>query len=573
MDENATRMSTTGLPEAIDVEQAVLPSEQPELLPNTFAGLKPASLHKRKALTLETKAGIIHEVDQGKRQKTEIAKQYGISQSTLSTIYKNKAKILDQFKHHNITLKRVRTSSIGEVEEAVLRWYRDACSKNISVSGPMVKAKAKELAQVLARNEFKASNGWLERFKSRNNITFKSGGKEKTSIGMAVVRDWQQHELPTILQQYSPRDIFVAGESSFLYDLLPDAILKQKSCNIPTKTKSQDRLTALFCCNMDGSEKEKLLLVGRFPSPCSFKGIKSLPVTYASDKRALMNAFLFEKWFIRFDEKMKWQQRKVLLFIHNCPAHRFNVYSQATEVRYLPPNTTMYHPLTQGIKQVTKCYYRRRLVQRVLAEPNLDKRKPTTVKDAADMLAWAWDSVSPVTIMSCFRKSGFVHPVMGEFAINLEEYTHQAQALTKLTATFLHRRHLSEKFSALEYIDIDEFLPICEDVWQPETPSTTHDWTGHQDVMSSPPQDSSAPQASADDDDDNNDDDKEECGVPPPKPKEVLDLVQSLRSYFQAQENVPGQVFSALASLEESALHKIIESILKVSGFDYVQFQ
>uniref|UniRef100_T1JIF1 HTH CENPB-type domain-containing protein n=1 Tax=Strigamia maritima TaxID=126957 RepID=T1JIF1_STRMM len=549
--------------------------------------------NRRKALSLETKVDIIRDVESSNRQRNKIAKEYGISHSTLSTIYKNKDRILEQYKRHNVTLKRVRTSSIGEVEEAVLRWYHDACSKNISVSGPMVKNKAKELAQVVGNNTFKASNGWLERFKLRHRIHFKSGGKEKANIGMAVVRDWQQHELPTILQQYAPRDIFVAGESGFLYHLTLDDLVKQKSATNPIIQKNKDRLTGLFCCNMDGSEKEKLLLIGRFPNPRSFKGVKSLPVTYASDKRALMNAVLFEKWFLRFDEKMKWQQRKVLLFIDNCPAHRFNVYLQATEVRFLPPNTTMYHPLSQGIKQVSKCYYRRRIVQRALAEQNPDKMKPITVRDAADMLAWAWESVSPATVMSCFRKSGFMHPAMGEIPINLDEYTHQVQALNVLIAAFLQRRRILHKISALEYIDVDEFLPVCEDTWNQGSPVMSA-WPGQQPQASQgglalpQPLPNQAPLPHPNQPPNNQDqgqapqqpplnqseeeDDDEQLGQPAPKPKEVLNMLQSVRSFFQSQENIPGQVFAALANLEESVLYKMTENVLKTPGLEFMHF-
>lgn len=550
-------------------------------MPDTQMGKVP---NRRKALSLETKVDIIREVESSNRQRNKIAKEYGISHSTLSTIYKNKDRIIDNYKRHNVTLKRVRTSSIGEVEEAVLRWYHDACSKNISVSGPMVKSKAKELAQVVGNNNFKASNGWLERFKLRHRIHFKSGGKEKSNAGLSVVRDWQQHELPTILQQYSPRDIFVAGESGFLFHLTLEDLLKQKAANTTFPQKNKDRLTALFCCNMDGSEKEKLLLIGRFPNPRSFKGVKSLPVTYAADKRALMNAVLFEKWFLRFDEKMKWQQRKVLLFIDNCPAHRFNVYLQATEVRFLPPNTTMYHPLSQGIKQVAKCYYRRRLVQRSLAEASPDKMKTITVRDAADMLAWAWESVNPITIMSCFRKSGFLHPAMGEVPINLEEYTHQVQALNVLITAYLQRKHSAQKVSALEFIDVDEFLPVCEDTWNQGAPAINA-WQGQtgnvpsaqsQTNASNPSQ---APHNAGQDQSANSsqqhseeEEDDELIGQPSPKPKEVLGMLQSVRAYFQSQENIPCQVFAALANLEESVLYKMTENVLKTPGLEFMHF-
>ncbi|KAL1442533.1 hypothetical protein MTO96_030728 [Rhipicephalus appendiculatus] len=51
----------------------------------------------RKCLTLEQKVELIREVEKGGRQKSEIAKQFGIPLSTLSTVLKNKDAVLDGF--------------------------------------------------------------------------------------------------------------------------------------------------------------------------------------------------------------------------------------------------------------------------------------------------------------------------------------------------------------------------------------------------------------------------------------------------------------------------------------------
>ncbi|KAH7963822.1 hypothetical protein HPB52_023145 [Rhipicephalus sanguineus] len=51
----------------------------------------------RKCLTLEQKVQLIREVEKGGRQKSEIARQFGIPPSTLSTVLKNKDVVLDGF--------------------------------------------------------------------------------------------------------------------------------------------------------------------------------------------------------------------------------------------------------------------------------------------------------------------------------------------------------------------------------------------------------------------------------------------------------------------------------------------
>ena len=53
----------------------------------------------------------------------------------------------------------------------MLEWFRKARSKNIPVSEPILQQKACAVAaQMGIEQEFKASNGWLEKFKIRYNI-------------------------------------------------------------------------------------------------------------------------------------------------------------------------------------------------------------------------------------------------------------------------------------------------------------------------------------------------------------------------------------------------------------------
>ncbi|KAJ8882156.1 hypothetical protein PR048_018644 [Dryococelus australis] len=46
--------------------------------------------------------------------------------------------------------------------------------QKIPVSGPLIQAKAEQFASDVGKNYVKASHGWLDGFKSRNQIVFKS---------------------------------------------------------------------------------------------------------------------------------------------------------------------------------------------------------------------------------------------------------------------------------------------------------------------------------------------------------------------------------------------------------------
>ncbi|GBM23163.1 hypothetical protein AVEN_147080-1 [Araneus ventricosus] len=64
----------------------------------------------------------------------------------------------------------MRHEKYVDINEAVLEWFKTVRAKKIPVSGPMIQHKAKELADALGIENFSASDGWLERFRIRNNI-------------------------------------------------------------------------------------------------------------------------------------------------------------------------------------------------------------------------------------------------------------------------------------------------------------------------------------------------------------------------------------------------------------------
>ena len=115
--------------------------------------------------------------------------------------------------------------------------------------------------------------------------------------------------------------MFNANETGLFWRLLPDKTLAFKHEKCHGGKKSKERITAMVCTNMDGSEKWPLLVIGKFKNPRCFKGIRKLPTNYEANKRAWMTGELFSKWLRSFDAEMSKADRKVLLVIDNCSAH------------------------------------------------------------------------------------------------------------------------------------------------------------------------------------------------------------------------------------------------------------
>ena len=95
--------------------------------------------------------------------------------------------------------KRVCVSSdYDNIDNATWLWFKRARALNMPVPGPYIQQKALELAKRYDQGNFKASNGWLERFKGRHNISSAVISGEKGCVDGIVVDDWKER-LPDLI--------------------------------------------------------------------------------------------------------------------------------------------------------------------------------------------------------------------------------------------------------------------------------------------------------------------------------------------------------------------------------------
>lgn len=117
---------------------------------------------KYKTLTLAEKIAAIREVEKGLKKKSEIAKDFGIPQNSLSTYLKNKEKILSNESESGKDRKRMRPPENPDVDECVLKWFKQARDKKIPLSGQLLRAKAEQFASELEKKISKpALVGWM----------------------------------------------------------------------------------------------------------------------------------------------------------------------------------------------------------------------------------------------------------------------------------------------------------------------------------------------------------------------------------------------------------------------------
>lgn len=73
--------------------------------------------------------------------------------------------------------------------------------------------------------------------------------------------------LPNLLKKYCERDVFNADESGLFFKCLPDKTLTFKNQKCHGGKNSKQRVTLMLAANMVGSEKLKILLIGKSAKP------------------------------------------------------------------------------------------------------------------------------------------------------------------------------------------------------------------------------------------------------------------------------------------------------------------
>ncbi|KRX19649.1 Tigger transposable element-derived protein 4 [Trichinella nelsoni] len=179
---------------------------------------------ERRQITTAQKLQIIQTVDENPNMKRiDIARMMKIPSSTLNTILAKRKTLESACNDGNSsTRKRIQSGNFAELEEVLLKWFKQVRTSNVPVDGTVVRSKAAELAHMMGINDFKASNGWINnRFRQRHGLVYRSVRGEAAGVNMYTVDTWKDR-LQILLNDYRPDDVFNADEMYLFYRIFPD---------------------------------------------------------------------------------------------------------------------------------------------------------------------------------------------------------------------------------------------------------------------------------------------------------------------------------------------------------------
>ena len=361
--------------------------------------------------------------------------------------------------------KRKKSVEYPHLEESLYLYFSNIRAHNIPISDEILIAQAKIFGSMFGISdlEFKYSRGWLSNFKIRHGIKEHTLVGERGSVNIVDVKKGRC-DLQSLTSKYDLDCIYNFDETALYYRLPPNKTLA--NCSVSGSKESKERLTVGVCCNASGKDKVKLVVISKFARPRCFGKVfdPNNVVHYYNNQKAWMTAAIFEDWLIKFNHKMKNDNKKVLLLVDNAASQNTELQLSHVSLHYLPPNTTSFlQPCDAGIIRSFRCYYKNKLVLKMIE--NIQNKKELynpDVKEAIFLVRESWNCVSEVTIHNCWLHTN----ILGEksVAIPCENQNKECQELSANISKFHKSSFNLDRFAfnAEEYIKLDSAIPTGE---------------------------------------------------------------------------------------------------------------
>lgn len=276
---------------------------------------------------------------------------YEIKRSTLSDALSAKFAFLDEaeLSAYAAEASKSRDCKWPELEACLIEWQirYDRHPDTGNTTGDLLRLKATEfwhkLSQYAGMECPKWTNGWLGRFKKRNNLKERRRHGEGASAQIDEESEAQMEEIRKVKEKYSDDCTYNMDETGYYWKLKPDRSLSTFEAKGEKKQKA--RITAALTCNASGTDKLLPWFIGTACRPNCFRaerieGLEHLGGVWRHNKTAWMTHHIMKDYLKWFDNRMKQAGKKVLLLMDNFSAHELAVelMEEGNELR----NTKVY---------------------------------------------------------------------------------------------------------------------------------------------------------------------------------------------------------------------------------------
>ena len=339
--------------------------------------MAPVNVKKREAgklnkrcLTLDEKIKILDDNKKKKMSCRDISKTYNIGKTQAANVLKDEKKL--RAKYENFQGKGFKHINRGShqkfkaINEILYSWFKKCEASGIYVNGPLLKEEAMNIKQSLNRPEldgFKASEGWLDKWKLSHGIKEKQISGESLDVSKTTIESWMER-IQEFCKGYEDKSIINMDESGCFFKALLTKGLAQKGKKSKGGKKSKQRITVAFFVNADGEKVGKPVVIWRSKTPRCFRlasaADKLSKVMYFADQKSWIQVEIMEKILETLNRQITTEKRHVILFLDNATVHPSSLVDKFSNIKivFLPKNTTSrLQPLNAGIIQSFKSKY------------------------------------------------------------------------------------------------------------------------------------------------------------------------------------------------------------------------
>ena len=219
---------------------------------------------KRKHVTLplSEKLKVLQRLDKGESLQ-KIAKELNVGVTTIKDWRKNRKDI----ESCTVTVegekalksrKTLKKPKLELLDNALWIWFCQERRKGTPLSGPIVKEKALILHKKLeVEGEFTASEGWLDRWKTRHGVRYVAISGEKLSADDEAVKEFSLKFKKIVEEnELAPDQLYNIDETGINYRMLLTKTLAPSNETMILGSKlAKDRLTVATCSNANGTHK------------------------------------------------------------------------------------------------------------------------------------------------------------------------------------------------------------------------------------------------------------------------------------------------------------------------------
>ncbi|KAL3233696.1 Protein PDC2 [Nakaseomyces bracarensis] len=360
------------------------------------------------------------------------------SQGTISRLLARKSTYMN-CKEHEKDANRIRTPNNILVRRILQEWISQSLWNGIPITSPIIQGTAQSVWHRIP-SEFREGNGsfsykWITNFLAKMDVNISSLDEELPK----TPKVWTFEERSALKQLFSkvpPKDLYTLDETFIAYNLPLDYAQYEAS-------KIQRRIevaTVMLCSNLDGSDKMKPVVVGRYNSYKSFKNYfpdepmdpvsqsmlgqkmaEKFNITYHSNRKSWLTSNLFHNWLAQWDKRLGADNRKIWIVIDDSCSHRIvNIHLKHINLIYTSANSR-FLPFNWGVLDEFKTRYRIQQYQALIElQRRLESQLKTkeilisfeqsqlTMSNAFKFINRAWAEIPIDTIKANWKSSGLV---------------------------------------------------------------------------------------------------------------------------------------------------------------------